>query len=267
MVSWGMGLSIVPNQTRALGLLVLGTVVFVGCGDDGAAPLEIDAAGIDASLPDAALPLPDAAPLPPDAQPGPLVTGSLNYNGIPANAGTIELTYSGGSFVITTSATGEFSERFPLAGENYSVFVPGPEGYWSHASWLLDVPAEGLEDLKFDLGDDAFIDGLSNVVGAPAMAKSEGIVSLDIRLMGVERNGLGFTLGVPADPVFTFSQGVPVRSPTLLGNGDSILIFGNVSPQTIEPVVPNELAAGCSQLAPASEVRAGTVLTLPVTCE
>ncbi|MBL4637467.1 MAG: carboxypeptidase regulatory-like domain-containing protein [Kofleriaceae bacterium] len=218
---------------------------------------------IDAGIPDA---MPDA--MAPDATValGPMYSGVVNAGAGPLPGATIELSYSGGTVNITTSDTGEFSIRLPLVDTDYQVYIPGPDGFWSHSSWLLDVSEAGRTGLEYALADDPLFEGLSSVLGLPSIEKTVGVVSLDIRVGNLEQQGLGFTFDTPADPIFSFIDGMPLETPHLLGIGDTVLIFTNIAPQTLIPAIPNMGATGCRQLAPASIVRAGSVLTLVVDC-
>ncbi len=218
---------------------------------------------IDAGIPDA---MPDA--MAPDATValGPMYSGVVNAGSGPLPGATIELTYSGGTVNITASATGEFSIRLPLVDTNYEVYIPGPDGFWSHSSWLLNVSEAGRTELEYSLADDSLFVGLSSVLGKPSIDKAGGVVSLDIRVGALEQQGLGFTFDTPADPIFSFVDGMPIKTPTLLGVSDTVLIFTNIAPQTLMPAIPNMGATGCRQLPPASIVRAGSVLTLVVDC-
>ncbi len=218
---------------------------------------------IDAGIPDA---MPDA--MMPDASMalGPIYSGVVKAGAGPLSGATIELTYSGGTVNITASARGEFSIRLPLVGTDYQVYIQGPDGIWSHSSWLLNVSEAGEVGIEYTLADDSVFDGLSSVLGKPSIDKTGGVVSLDIRVGNREQQGVGFTFDTLADPVFSFIDGMPLKTPHLLGVGDTVLIFTNIAPQTLMPAIPNVGATGCRQLAPASVVRAGTVLTLVVDC-
>lgn len=226
-----------------------------------------ESSAIDAGMADAT---PDATPdaMEPDAAVplGAMYSGVVNAGSGPLSQATIELSYGDETFIVTTDAVGEFSTRLPLPDTEYEVYIPGPDGFWSHSSWMLNLSAEEPNEFIYDLATDSFIDGLSAVLGKPAMDKSGGVVSLDILVGGLDRQGLALSIGTPADPVFSFTGGMPIRTPTLLGVGDTVLIFGNVAPQRLEPAVPNMVATGCRQLAPASNVRAGSILTLTISC-
>lgn len=229
------------------------------CGSDNGT--EIDAGMADATPAADAMMEPDAAiPL------GPMYSGVVSTEAVPFGQATIELTYGDETLTIVADADGVFSTRLPLPDTEYEVYIPAPAGFWSHSSWILNLSEEGPNEFTYVLAGDAFIDGLSAVLGKPAMEKSGGVVSLDILVGGLDRQGVAMDIGSPADPIFSFTEGMPIKTPTLLGIGDTVLIFGNVAPQLLEPAVPNMLATGCRQLAPASTVRAGSIMTLIISC-
>ncbi|MCP4446396.1 MAG: hypothetical protein GY811_13785 [Myxococcales bacterium] len=210
----------------------------------------------------------DASPAPDGSQDGPPFSGTLTAGNTPLADWTLELDWAGGQFDVVTDTDGAFSTRLPQVDQDYQVRIAPPSGHWGHSSWLLNVGSEGRTDLTYTVAQDSLMSGISNVLGDPAISPEFGVVSLDIRPGNVSIDGLGFDFNTSSDPIFTFGEGgVPIESPTLLGGGDTVLIFANIEPQLLPIASPNLAASGCSQLAPPSELQAKTIVTLVVSCD